>query len=352
MKINDFDNSFDVQILRVEGTPREKEHIGSASMLLTQLPSLLGVKELTGAYKVVLPPGKVGELMTLKNGALQGLNNTTLVGESGKIVGSAGLQSLSALASPMIVFSVLSMVTGQYFMSQINNSIKELSESIEEVQVQIDTSSESKVFAGSILLKEIKNDWNLILGSESLKSAMVNSIIQSISELTATCYYFENRLNYKISELNKVYSTTRKCAEESLINDIRRSMDFLKYSIELRSCFKTILVFLTTGITKDNSSEISKVLIDDADLLLSSTVQQMHQQIKSVIDHVKKAPTIKQQEQASEISKLLKDVRRITRKDYSDSILLNLSETIKRFELLDSKGETFYIEDGYIYVAQ
>lgn len=50
------------------------------------------------------------------------------------------------------------MITGQYFMAQINQSIKALTENIEEVQYQIDTTQEALIFSSTIFLQEIKND--------------------------------------------------------------------------------------------------------------------------------------------------------------------------------------------------
>ena len=214
-----------------------KREIGSANMLLGQLPTLAGAKELSTAYKVVFPAGVTGQLMTLKNGANAGLATTSIIGESGKIAGQAGLQSLSNLASPLAVFSALSMITGQYFMAEINKSIKALSENIEEVQKQIDTSEESVVFSASIFLQEIKNDWNLILESEDFKVSIISNIIKTINDLTSSCYYFENRLNTKLSEL-KTNLQKNKISEDILLSEVNRNKEFLKQAYELRSCLK------------------------------------------------------------------------------------------------------------------
>ena len=46
-----------IQVIPQETTLSKKREIGSANMLLGQLPTLAGAKELSTAYKVVFPAG-------------------------------------------------------------------------------------------------------------------------------------------------------------------------------------------------------------------------------------------------------------------------------------------------------
>ena len=353
MKQIEYDDSFSaLQIFPNEVTKNNKTEIGSAQMLLNQFPSLLASKELSQAYKVVLPKGVAGKLMEIKNGSLAGLNSTTIVDPStGKIIGQAGLQSLSNLANPLAVFTAMSMITGQYFMAQINNSIKELSENIEEVQHQIDASEESVVFSNTIFLQEIKNDWNLILCSETYKNSIISNVIKSVNDLTSSIYYFENRLNSKMKELQDVLSKDR-IAEKTLLEEIARNKEFMKSAYELRSCLKLILIYLTSCITKDNATEIKETLKKDDNLLFSSTVKQLNQKIDSIVDDLKHASTIKLQQQASEIKELAIGIRTLTRESYNDSVKLNIDKTIDKIETIDKNGQTFYIEGDKLYIEE
>lgn len=340
-----------IQVIPQETVVSKKREIGSANMLLGQLPLLAGAKELAGAYKVVFPAGATGKLMILKNGANAGLATTSIVGESGKIVGQAGLQSLSNLASPLAVFSALSMITGQYFMAEINKSIKALSENIEEVQKQIDTSEESVVFSASIFLQEIKNDWNLILESEDFRISIISNIIKTVNDLTSSCYYFENRLNTKLSEL-KTNLLKNKISEESLMIEIQRNKEFLKQAYELRSCLKIILIFLTSGVTKDNSNDIKEALKKDENLLFASTVKQLESKIDEIIDLIKSASSIKIQQQGLEIKENIIGIRNITRDRFNNTINQNISETIDRIEKIDTDGQTFFVEGDKLFIEE
>lgn len=340
-----------IQVIPQETTLSKKREIGSANMLLGQLPTLAGAKELSTAYKVVFPAGVTGKLMTLKNGANAGLATTSIIGESGKIAGQAGLQSLSNLASPLAVFSALSMITGQYFMAEINKSIKALSENIEEVQKQIDTSEESVVFSASIFMQEIKNDWTLILESEDFKVSVISNIIKTINDLTSSCYYFENRLNTKMSEL-KINLQKNKISEDMLLSELNRNKEFLKQAYELRSCLKMILIFLTSGVTESNSKDIKQALKKDEDLLFSVTVKQLEHKIDEIIELIKSAPSLKMQKQGLEIKENIISIRNITRDRYNNLVNKNITETIERIEKIDRDGQTFFIEGDKLYIEE
>lgn len=344
---NNNEVAFPIQIFAEEELSGNKTEIGSASALLNQLPGLIGSTQLNGTYRVVFPEGATGKLMQMRNG----LNTTAIVNDSNKIVAQAGLQSLSNLATPFAVFSAMSMVTGQYFMAQINKSITTLSENIEEVQRQIDISEEATVFSADIFLKEIKNDWNLILSSTEFKSSVISNILKTINDLTSVCYYFENRLNSKMIDLERGLTARSPKIEDSIVNDISRSKDFFKYAYELRSFFKIMLFFLTTGITVNSSEDIKIAFKNDETLIFSNTIKQLNAKIDDVIDLLVKAPTVKLQQKAKMIQSIIVGVRKITRDKYSDDISTNIMDTIDCFEKLDKEGQEFYISDGKLFIC-
>lgn len=341
---------FPFDVLPQQTIPTEAKPIGSASMIMNILPGLIGANELSGAYKVVFPEGVVGELMTIKNGSLIGLNTTSIFGDSKQIVGQAGLQSLSGFVNPMIVFTVMSMITGQYFMSKINKSLTKLADSIEEVERQIDISEEGEVFSSIIFLQDIKNDWGLILTSEEYKRTVINSLLQKINALTTSTYYFINRLNSKLFEIKTKVSSRRPKLDDSLIVEISRIKEYLKCSYEVRSHMKVLLVYLTSGITTNNADEIKNTLKRDSEMLFSYTLKQLEHVIEDVIATLVCASNIELQEKAKRIKDDIVEIRTITKDVYNDSISQNLVDTIDSLAELDSEGSAFFISDGIIYV--
>lgn len=344
------DGLFSIQVISEETIVANKKEIGSANMLLAHLPSLVGAKELANAYKVVFPAGAMGKLMTLKN---TGLVTTSIIGKEGKIVAQAGLSSLTNLASPLAVFTVLSMVTGQYFMAEINKSIKDLSENIEEVQRQVDTLEEAVVFSASIFLQEVQTNWKLILESEDFKLGIISNIIKNVNDLTASCYFFVNRLNAKISELD-LYLDKDKIPKDkdNLKSELERNKVFLAQAYEVRSCLKMILFFLTSGITESNSNGIKEVLEKDANLLFIETANQLNERLHKVIKKIKAASTINLQEYGLQIGNTIIDIRNITNGRHGNAIRKNISETIDRIKAIDCEGQTFFVMGDKLYIEE
>ena len=329
--------------------------LGNADMILGQLPALAstwkGVDQLKNAYKIVMPKNVIGELANNKK--LNDLVTTTIRDSSGKITGYAGLESLAGAMTPAAIastaFSVASVIVGQYFLCQINKSLTKISESIESIEHQIDATQESDVFSGWMFLKEIQNDWLLILESEEFRASISSNILQMINKLTSSIYYFENRLNTKLNELSSLLEKD-KLAEETLISEIAKTTEFLKIAYETRCCLKLILIYLTTGITKTNYEEIQRTLKRDDDLLFSSTVKQLDKQIEHIIDTLKKAPNLKLQKQALDIKPHILSIYDITRDRFNDSIKNNIDSTITQLKGLDEKGSTFYVEENILYI--
>ena len=356
---SDNETLFPIQVIpHKELSPSELTDLtmlGNADMILGQLPALAttwkGVDQLKNAYKIIMPENAIGELANNKK--LNGLLTTTIRDSSGKITGYAGLESLAGAMTPAAIastaFSVASVIVGQYFLCQINKSLTKISESIESIEHQIDATQESDVFSGWMFLKEIQNDWLLILESEDFRASISSNILQMINKLTASIYYFENRLNMKLNELSSILEKD-KLAEDKLIDEISRTTAFLKLAYETRCCLKLILIYLTAGITKTNFEEIQRTLKGDDDLLFSSTVKQLNKQIEHIIDTLKKAPNLKLQKQALNIKSHILSIYDITRDRFNDSIKNNIDSTITKLKGLDEKGSTFYVEDNILYI--
>ena len=113
-----------IKIEEIQTNDIEKSNlkkIGNANSILSQIPNFISAKTLNESYRVIIPAGVEGDLIKYSDNLL----GTPII-KDGKIVGHAGLKSLSAMATPMVIYSAMSIVTGQYFLSQINNNISNI----------------------------------------------------------------------------------------------------------------------------------------------------------------------------------------------------------------------------------
>ena len=117
-------------VIQVENEEiNNKKCIGNltkVNMFMQQLPLAVNIAQNqinSNAYKVVFPEGAAGTLMKYKNGML----GTPLIGESGKISGHAGLVPVDSISlTPLMIFTAMSAITGQYFMAKINEGLESL----------------------------------------------------------------------------------------------------------------------------------------------------------------------------------------------------------------------------------
>lgn len=151
--LNPINNNILLDIEKLESCEEiySKTNIGKGgrfNFMLQALPisQIIGQnKMLEGAYKVIIPKGSGDSLMKYSNGYL----GTPLVNSTtGKISGHAGLSKITNLPmSPVIIFTTMSFITGQYFMSQINSSLKNISKDINDIIKFLFDDKESRNYA-------------------------------------------------------------------------------------------------------------------------------------------------------------------------------------------------------------
>lgn len=98
--------------------------------LAGQLPALAGMDILSNSMVIKFPEGVQGTLVKLKNG---GHTLTLRDSETGKFNGTAWLESLDRQATVLGVFTVMSIASGQYFLSQINSSLAQISLGVDKI---------------------------------------------------------------------------------------------------------------------------------------------------------------------------------------------------------------------------
>lgn len=97
--------------------------------LLQHLPAAVGAKKMSQAYTVSFPEGLPHILTTLKQGGY----STTLRGEDGKIAGTASLYSMGDQAAVLGAFTAMSVVSGQYFLAQINKRLDAINQTVNSI---------------------------------------------------------------------------------------------------------------------------------------------------------------------------------------------------------------------------
>lgn len=178
--------------------------------LIQYLPIARTTKQsqmLNGSYKVVFPEGAVGELMKYKNGML----GTPLVQPNGRIGNThAGLVALQNMSlTPLIVFTALSAITGQYFMARIDKSLERISKDLKEIISMFLDDKEAKNRAIFNFYNYIKDNLDLILNNPDLRIATLTNLQSYLVDLKQNQLFYERTIERKNSELDSIIDHCR-----------------------------------------------------------------------------------------------------------------------------------------------
>lgn len=168
-------------------------------------------KLLKGAYKIVVEEGVTGRLMQYKNGLL----GTPMIGKDNKIVGHAGLEKIDRPSINFTsVFTVASLVTGQYFMHQINKSLKQISKDLDEIKKDTEeikeiliSDKDAKIYAIYKTYGDIINNKEMILQYDDLRSSNLTNIKKTITDLEGYMFFYRDLIKRRVNDLHDNFNT-------------------------------------------------------------------------------------------------------------------------------------------------
>ncbi|MCR4717753.1 MAG: hypothetical protein K5656_11305 [Lachnospiraceae bacterium] len=150
-------------------------------------------------YKAIIPAGAKLTNSKAMNGAVRGIYH----GADG-IKGHANLVAVNQTASTVAntaaaAMSVASMVVGQYYMTQINAELGEISDGIEKISSFQDNEYKSRVFALMAQIKKIASFQAEIIDNPELRAAE----IAHLNKLEDECIQLLGQANLMIADLTK-----------------------------------------------------------------------------------------------------------------------------------------------------
>lgn len=141
---------------KLELDTEQKIQVGA---LIQQLPSIVATGMTAKLYTVTFPDGVAGKLMELKRGGL----TTSIVGENGKIAGSAALHSVTLQAVAMGCFTAMSIASSQYFLKQINNELKMIRLNLDKILEFLYGEMKAELMAEVSFVKYAYQNFNSIM---------------------------------------------------------------------------------------------------------------------------------------------------------------------------------------------
>lgn len=324
------------------------------NMFLQQLPLVANIaqsKTMEGAYKIVLPEGAVGKLMKYKNGMM----GTPFIGENGKVAGHAGLVPLdtSKVLTPVMVFSAISAVTGQYFMARIDKSLSIISKDVKEIIELIYDEKESDMYAIYDYYEYIKDNMATIIENESLKISILSNIQLNNNKMNSNIKFYTKSIQRKINELNNateesIFTSKRLDKVQELNHEIEKLMNQQSLCYELFCVGK----MLELKVAEIYNEEYHDNIIKEFEKLgkeMEVNIDDLMLGCKKVLTEIRDGAVLNE---SKVLDKMLESNEQYKkRKQILNNNVSNLIKNINMFALESSKEKEFYVIENELYTT-
>ncbi len=214
---------------------------GSASdisSLLHFLNSQAIGNTLSGAYRVEFPKGFTGVLTPHGDGYLAMLRDP----ETKSFLAHGTLYSLDDLGLMYNAFSVLSLATGQYFMSQINDNLRGIQTKLDDVLNFLYTDKSCEIYAETKMINSIYINAVSIMHCSEQRIAALQTIqrAKTLAERNIQFYYRDMKklatkhdaldsLQNDLNNYTQAVSLYGVCAVMEIVLSENFDEDFMKY---------------------------------------------------------------------------------------------------------------------------
>ena len=198
--------------------------LGRVDSILQLFPEVVNGINSSGSFKVIYDKG-LGVLQKAKDHpGLYRANVVNADGGNNNITGQALLAPVSNTAQIISgVFATMSMVTGQYYMCQINNELNAINQKVDLIQSFIENEKESHIKSNIKTIMTIQRDYNSILNNTDRRIMLLNSIQTIKTSSFADIEFFRKQIRTRVGVLN----------QNSKSNDIDATIKQMGYYIML-----------------------------------------------------------------------------------------------------------------------
>lgn len=192
--------------------------------LMQQLPSFAAAGTIANSYRLVFPEGIEGTLMRYKTESA-GLG-TPIIGENGKIVGHAELFDMRAEAAILGAFTAISVVTGQYFLSEINSKLTLLNLKVDKIMEFLYGDKKAELMAEISFVQQSQQNYSSIMSRDTQRTATITGLQQACKTAMKDIEFYMYDLYKKARADEKLFGKFRELSDSAL--SIRDSLELAK----------------------------------------------------------------------------------------------------------------------------
>lgn len=225
----DLDNS--QKFKKLELTQGQKIQM---SALMNQLPALAGIDILSKTMLLRFPEGVQGVLMQLKSNG--GFTTTLKNVETGKIAGTAWLESAAPQAVCLGAFTAMSIASGQYFLAQINNSLAQISSGLDKILEFLYGDKRAELLSEVSFIRFAYENYNSVMEYSEQRVATLISL-QNAKKVAM------KDIEFYLSDLSSIMGDKKSSDISSTVPKMVRTKDCLDLSLQLYTMSNLLEVY-------------------------------------------------------------------------------------------------------------
>lgn len=238
---------------RLETGDASRQRIGA---LMSQLPALATASSMGQSYKLVFPNGVQGSLMKLSQGGY----STAIIGDNGKIAGTASLVETNSQALTLGAFSVMAAASSQYFLKEINDNIRMIKLDLDRILEFLYGDKKAELMSEMSFVKYAYQNYSSIMSHESQRLATIIS-------LQAARKVAMKDIEFYTGDLDNLVSRKGSQGLNELVADAFRLKDSLELSVQLCAVGSILEVYYSENYDKNYISYMEKDLTSYFDKL-------------------------------------------------------------------------------------
>lgn len=228
------DISKQTNLTKLEISSAQKIH---TSALFQQLPSMIAANTMANAYAMHLPAGiGLSNLMHYANG---GVGNSYSIGNG--IAGQAPLYSLQPQAIVMRAFSVMSIASGQYFLSEINSNLKAINQKADKILEFLYGDKKAELMSEVSFVNFAYQNYNSIMTNNIQRTATTVNIQEARKVAMKDMEFY-------ISDLDSLAKTKDISDLDSFVTEAFRIKECLQLAIQLYSMSNILEVYYSQNV--------------------------------------------------------------------------------------------------------
>jgi len=144
------------------------------SAFMQQVPMAVATTAVANAYVVKFPAGLPHTLTALNQGGFG-----SIIRDGGKIVGHASFYPMLTQAAVMGVFTIMSIITGQFFLTKINNELRMMNQKIDQILEFLREDKRAELKSEILFVQGVYQNFNSYMEHEAQRIATITSLQQA-----------------------------------------------------------------------------------------------------------------------------------------------------------------------------